>query len=117
MSTPSSAEAAITRYRLIIRKEGLKLAGKLAEEVDYRPSKMAVHERPTKPISRRGDDADLADNVAGGKWGNDGKDDRRQAPGDRNVRKHERTREKRAGNGDVFEITFSAHFQHVFLPW
>src|SRR5260221_4108567 len=46
MTPPSSDEARDYRYRLSIsREDWIKLAGKLAEEVDYPNFKMAVHER------------------------------------------------------------------------
>src|SRR5260221_8891595 len=45
MTPPSSDEARDYRYRLSIsREDWIKLAGKLAEEVDYPNFKMAVHE-------------------------------------------------------------------------
>src|SRR5260221_12256765 len=46
MTPPSSDEARDCRCRLSIsREDWIKLAGKLAEEVDYPNFKMAVHER------------------------------------------------------------------------
>ena len=47
MEPPTSDEARDYRYRLSISKrDWMKLAAKLAEQVEYNNFKMAVHERP-----------------------------------------------------------------------
>jgi len=86
MDPPTSDEARDYRYRLSIsQKDWIKLAGKLAEEVDYQNFKMAVHERADQ-ANKKAAYAEIwwtmrrvQEDV--------GKDDAQKRPAKRNVRK------------------------------